>query len=69
VAKFNAGKMLPSASRLMEITRFLSVSVDYLMGGDDVAGQVEDVMNNRPPRMTQRQEAQRTGARVARSGE
>jgi hypothetical protein len=53
----------------MEITRFLSVSVDYLMGGDDVAGQIEDVMNNRPPRMTQKQEAQRTGARVARSGE
>jgi transcriptional regulator with XRE-family HTH domain len=55
VAKFTQGKMMPNSSRLMEIKRFLDVSIDYLISGNDVSGQVEDILSNHPPRVTDRQ--------------
>ena len=33
----------------------LNVSVEFLVGGEDVSGQIEDVLQHVPPRMTGRQ--------------
>jgi transcriptional regulator with XRE-family HTH domain len=49
------GQKMPSSSRLVEIAKVLGVSIDYLMGGDDVEGQIEDVLKNRVVRKTARQ--------------
>jgi len=49
------GKKMPSSSRLVAIAKILRVSVDYLMGGDDVEGQIEDLLANREVRKTARQ--------------
>lgn len=54
VAKYTQGKMLPSASRLMQIKDYLGVSVEYLMN-DDASGQIDDVLSDLPPRLTTRQ--------------
>lgn len=55
VAKILNGKMMPSSGRLVQISRALSVSIEFLLGGDDVAGQIEDVLTDKPPRKTARQ--------------
>lgn len=55
VHKFTSGKMYPTSGRLMEVCRFLDVSTEYLLGGDDVDGQVEDILGNVLPRKTARQ--------------
>lgn len=55
VHKFTSGKMMPSSARLMQIASFADVSIDYLLGGDDVSGQFDDILRNVPPRKTARQ--------------
>jgi transcriptional regulator with XRE-family HTH domain len=55
VAKFTQGKMMPNSSRLIAIGKFVGASIEYLLGGDDVSGQIEDVLGDAPPRMTERQ--------------
>ena len=50
-----SGKAMPSSGRLMKFAAALNVSVEFLLGGDDVTGQLEDVMQHIPPRMTGRQ--------------
>lgn len=57
VYKFTSGKGLPNSGKLVEMARFLGVSIDYLLSADDVSGQIEDVLNNATPRMTERQRA------------
>ena len=57
VQKFTSGKGLPNSGKLMDIARFLNVSIDYLLSADDVSGQVEDVLSHTPPRKTDRQAA------------
>jgi hypothetical protein len=44
-----------SSSRLVDVARMLDVSMDYLAGGDDVHGQIEDVLKSRHVRLTARQ--------------
>lgn len=64
VSALTKGQKMPSSGRLVEIAKVLLVSVDYLMGGDDVEGQIEDVLRNRIVRKTARQlyeEAQQEG--------
>jgi transcriptional regulator with XRE-family HTH domain len=64
------GQKMPSSSRLVEIAKVLGVSIDYLMGGDDVEGQIEDVLRNRIVRKTARQLYEETqGARKEGAGE
>ena len=55
MSKVCNGEKMVSSGRLGEIARILDVSIDYLMGGDDVAGQIEDVLKNRIVRKTARQ--------------
>ena len=55
VSKFTRGKMLPASSVLVKIGKALDTSLDFLMGGDDLAAQVEDVLHALPPRLTDRQ--------------
>ena len=55
VSKFAHGKMLPASSVLVKIGKALDTSLDFLMGGDDLAAQVEDVLHALPPRLTDRQ--------------
>ncbi|MCL5459846.1 helix-turn-helix domain-containing protein, partial [Loigolactobacillus coryniformis] len=50
VHKFTSGKGLPNSAKLVEMARFLGVSIDYLLGAEDVSGQIEDVLNNSAPR-------------------
>ena len=64
ISAITKGQKMPSSGRLVEIAKVLLVSVDYLMGGDDVEGQIEDVLRNRIVRKTARQlyeEAQQEG--------
>jgi putative transcriptional regulator len=49
------GQKTPSSSRLVDMAKILNVSMDYLLGADDVQGQIEDVLRHRPVRMTARQ--------------
>ena len=55
VSKFTTSGGYPNSAKLLKISRFLRVSIDYLMSGPDVDGQIEDVLSNMPPRMTERQ--------------
>ena len=50
-----SGQKMLSSGRLVHVARILDVSIDYLMGGNDVAGQIEDVLKNRMVRKTARQ--------------
>jgi transcriptional regulator with XRE-family HTH domain len=64
------GQKMPSSGRLVEIAKVLGVSNDYLLGGDDVEGQIEDVLRNRIVRKTARQLYDETqGARKEGAGE
>jgi hypothetical protein len=46
---------MPCASMLLVIANELKVTIEFLLGGKDVEGQIEDVFKNVPPRMTHRQ--------------
>ncbi len=50
-----SGRTMPTSSRLMKFAEALNVSVEFLMGGDDVSGQIEDILQHIPPRKTGRQ--------------
>lgn len=55
VAKYTQGRMLPNSSRLVQMAAFLGVSMDYLVSGDDVTAQIDDVLACVPVRKTARQ--------------
>lgn len=65
VSKYLAGKMLPNSARLLQMVRFLNISMDFLVSGDDVSGQVEDVLASKPVRASERMI--HGGKRLARS--
>ena len=52
---FRQGRAMPCSSLLLAIANDLKVAVEFLLGGKDVEGQIEDVLQNAPPRMTNRQ--------------
>jgi transcriptional regulator with XRE-family HTH domain len=65
------GQKMPSSRRLVEIAKVLGVSHDYLLGGDDVGGQIDDVLAHRVVRKTARQLYEETqgAAREKEAGE